>query len=598
MTSRLVFFIRAAILTLLIIFTWMIFSNHPDKANVENKSFSSFYDAMTKRQIKSVTIVGHRLTGEDIRGKKLKTILPPHTGYDLAKELQQNGVAVKIDVESDFSVLGFLWPLLLFLGLCFMLTRHVRQNPFLKLAGARSKRFEKEKQKITFEDVAGVEEAKEELREIIAFLKDPQKFHKLGGRVPKGVLLVGPPGTGKTLLARAVAGEAGVPFFTISGSDFVEVYVGVGASRVRNLFRQGEKFAPCIIFLDEIDAVGRRRGTGIGGGHDEREQTLNQLLVEMDGFQTHDGVIIIAASNRPDVLDPALLRPGRFDRHVTIPLPDIKGREAILKVHAGGKPFEPNVDMAIIARGTPGFSGADLANLINEAALNAAKFERELITCADLEEAKDRPLMGGLARRSMVISEEQKKRTAYHEAGHVLVAYFLPDADPLHKVSIIPRGPALGMTIQLPMEDTYHWTLETAEARIAICMGGRCAEKIFLHLETSGCSRDFEQATEIAKNMVTRWGMSKLGPRVFGETGEQPFLGMTLTRAEGYSDFLAQKIDETIDEILNHGRQRAEKILTASQPEMEKIVRALLEHETLNIDEITAILGPRPHLQT
>jgi cell division protease FtsH len=442
--------------------------------------------------------------------------------------------------------------------------------------------------------VAGVEEAKEELTEIIEFLKEPQKFQKLGGRIPKGVLLMGPPGTGKTLLARAIAGEANVPFFSISGSDFVEMFVGVGASRVRDLFEQGKKNAPCIIFIDEIDAVGRHRGAGLGGGHDEREQTLNQLLVEMDGFESNDGVILIAASNRPDVLDPALLRPGRFDRQVVVPLPDIRGREGILKVHTRKIPLSEDVDVSVIARGTPGFSGAALANLVNEAALNAARYSRKLVAMSDFEGAKDKVLMGK-ERRSMVITEADKRVTAYHESGHALVAYMIPGSDPLHKVTIIPRGMALGLTQQLPETDKHNYTKEYVEGQITILMGGRCAEKIFLDTETTGAANDIEVATERARKMVTEWGMSPtMGPLTFGKKEEQIFLGREISQHRDYSEATAIRIDEEVRRIVEEGYKRAWNILESNKDALVRLAEALLEYETLDNSEIVAIIKGEP----
>ena len=473
--------------------------------------------------------MGEDLEGEDQGGKKFKTIIPPEASWDLVKDLQQNGVSVKIEKSSNSSLMYvFLssWlPFILLIGFWIFLMRQMQSggNKALSFGKSRARLLSSQQKKVTFKDVAGVEEAKEELTEIIEFLKEPQKFQKLGGRIPKGVLLMGPPGTGKTLLARAIAGEANVPFFSISGSDFVEMFVGVGASRVRDLFEQGKKNAPCIIFIDEIDAVGRHRGAGLGGGHDEREQTLNQLLVEMDGFESNDGVILIAASNRPDVLDPALLRPGRFDRQVVVPLPDIRGREGILKVHTRKIPISDDVEISVIARGTPGFSGAALANLVNEAALNAARYSRKVVMMSDFEGAKDKVLMGK-ERKSMVITESDKKVTAYHEAGHALVAFMMPGSDPLHKVTIIPRGMALGLTQQLPETDKHNYTKEFVEGQIAILMGGRCAEKMFLDLETTGAANDIEVATERARKMVTEWGMSPaMGPLTFGKKEEQIF---------------------------------------------------------------------------
>jgi cell division protease FtsH len=458
---------------------WQIFYNIRD-VNIEERDFSAFYQDMTDKKIRSVTMMGEDLEGVDQNGRKFKTTIPAGGSMDVAQDLRNNNVAVKVEKSSNASFMYvFLssWlPFILLFGFWIFLMRQMQSggNKALSFGKSRARLMSSQQKKVTFKDVAGVEEAKEELTEIIEFLKEPQKFQKLGGRIPKGVLLMGPPGTGKTLLARAIAGEANVPFFSISGSDFVEMFVGVGASRVRDLFEQGKKNAPCIIFIDEIDAVGRHRGAGLGGGHDEREQTLNQLLVEMDGFESNDGVILIAASNRPDVLDPALLRPGRFDRQVVVPLPDIRGREGILNVHTRKIPVSDDVDISVIARGTPGFSGAALANLVNEAALNAARYNRKLVVMTDFEGAKDKVLMGK-ERKSMVITESDKKVTAYHEAGHALVAFMVPESDPLHKVTIIPRGMALGLTQQLPEADKHNYTKEYVESQIAILMGGRCA---------------------------------------------------------------------------------------------------------------------------
>ncbi|HFC05680.1 MAG TPA: ATP-dependent zinc metalloprotease FtsH, partial [Rhizobiales bacterium] len=447
--------------------------------------------------------------------------------------------------------------------------------------------------KVTFDDVAGIQEAKSELEEVVEFLKDPQKFQRLGGKIPKGALLVGPPGTGKTLLARAVAGEAGVPFFTISGSDFVEMFVGVGASRVRDMFEQAKKNAPCIIFIDEIDAVGRHRGAGLGGGNDEREQTLNQLLVEMDGFEASEGVILIAATNRPDVLDPALLRPGRFDRQVVVPLPDVNGREKILKVHMRNVPLAPDVDAKILARGTPGFSGADLANLINEGALLAARHNKRMVTMSDLEEAKDKVMMGA-ERKSMAMSEEEKTLTAYHEGGHAVVALKVPAADPVHKATIIPRGRALGMVMQLPTGDRYSMKLKEMTSRMAIMMGGRVAEELFFGKDnvTSGASSDIQQATKLARAMVTQWGFSdKLGTVAYGDNQEEVFLGHSVSRSQNMSENTAQLIDEEVRRLVDEGYAEATKILKKNKKGLEAVAQALLEYETLTGDEIAIILS-------
>jgi cell division protease FtsH len=462
-------------------------------------------------------------------------------------------------------------------------------NKALSFGKSRARLLSMQQKKVTFKDVAGVDEAKEELREIIEFLREAQKFQKLGGRIPKGVLLVGPPGTGKTLLARAVAGEANVPFFSISGSDFVEMFVGVGASRVRDLFEQGKKNAPCIIFIDEIDAVGRHRGAGLGGGHDEREQTLNQLLVEMDGFESNEGVILMAATNRPDVLDPALLRPGRFDRRVVVNRPDVRGREEILRVHTRKIPLAEDVELNVLARGTPGFSGADLANMVNEAALSAARQNRKAVLQYDFEVAKDKVLMG-VERKSMILSDEEKKVTAFHEAGHALLAVKLPHADPVHKVTIIPRGMALGVTMQLPIDDKHNYTKEYLETEIAILMGGRLAEELFLNQMSTGAGNDIERATELARKMVCEWGMSTLGPLTFGKKEEQIFLGREIAQHRDYSEDTAIKIDMEVRRLVDEGYNRAKILLSDSREVLTRIAVALLEREVLDANEIKMIV--------
>jgi len=582
-----------------LVLLWQLFYNIHD-VNIEEKDFSVFYQDVSAKKVKSVTIIGEDLTGEDLNQKKFKTTIPAEASWDLFKDLQNNGVFVKFEKSSNSSLLSIFlssWlPLLLLIGFWIFLMRQMQSggNKALSFGKSRARLLSSQQKKVTFKDVAGVEEAKEELTEIIEFLKEPQKFQKLGGRIPKGVLLMGPPGTGKTLLARAIAGEANVPFFSISGSDFVEMFVGVGASRVRDLFEQGKKNAPCIIFIDEIDAVGRHRGAGLGGGHDEREQTLNQLLVEMDGFESNDGVILIAASNRPDVLDPALLRPGRFDRQVVVPLPDIRGREGILKVHTRKIPISDDVDVSVIARGTPGFSGASLANLVNEAALNAARYNRKVVVMSDFEGAKDKVLMGK-ERKSMVITESDKKVTAYHEAGHALVAFMVPGTDPLHKVTIIPRGMALGLTQQLPETDKHNYTKEFVEGQISILMGGRCAEKMFLDLETTGAANDIEVATERARKMVTEWGMSPaMGPLTFGKKEEQIFLGREISQHRDYSEDTAIRIDHEVKRIVEQGYARAEKTLEENRDSLVRLAEALLEYETLDSFEIEAIITGKP----
>ena len=582
-----------------LVLLWQLFYNIHD-VNVEERDFTSFYQDMTAKKIKQVKIANEDLEGVDVTGKKFKTTIPPQASLDFFKDLRENGVQVTYEKSSNGSLLSIFlssWlPLILLIGFWIFLMRQMQSggNKALSFGKSRARLLSSQQKKVTFKDVAGVEEAKEELTEIIEFLKEPQKFQKLGGRIPKGVLLMGPPGTGKTLLARAIAGEANVPFFSISGSDFVEMFVGVGASRVRDLFEQGKKNAPCIIFIDEIDAVGRHRGAGLGGGHDEREQTLNQLLVEMDGFESNDGVILIAASNRPDVLDPALLRPGRFDRQVVVPLPDIRGREGILKVHTRKIPISDDVEVSVIARGTPGFSGASLANLVNEAALNAARYNRKLVVMSDFEGAKDKVLMGK-ERKSMVITESDKKVTAYHEGGHALVAFMLPGSDPLHKVTIIPRGMALGLTQQLPETDKHNYTKEFVEGQIAILMGGRCAEKMFLDLETTGAANDIEVATERARKMVTEWGMSPaMGPLTFGKKEEQIFLGREISQHRDYSEDTAIRIDQEVKRIVEEGYKRAWKTLEENRESLVRLAEALLEYETLDSYDIEAIIKGQP----
>jgi cell division protease FtsH len=587
----------SVVVTLVIL--WQ-FANNVHDANIADKDFTTFHQDMLAKRIRAVKIMGENLEGEDREGGKFRTTIPVEGGWDLVKELDENGVKVTIEKTSGSSLLSMILlnglPLLLFIGFWIFMMRQMQSggNKALSFGKSRARMMSNQQKKVTFKDVAGVEEAKEELTEIIEFLKEPQKFQKLGGRIPKGVLLMGPPGTGKTLLARAIAGEANVPFFSISGSDFVEMFVGVGASRVRDLFEQGKKNAPCIIFIDEIDAVGRHRGAGLGGGHDEREQTLNQLLVEMDGFESNDGVILIAASNRPDVLDPALLRPGRFDRQVVVPLPDIRGREGILKVHIRKIPTEKNVDVSVIARGTPGFSGASLANLVNEAALNAARYNRKEVAMSDFEGAKDKVMMGK-ERKSMVIAEHEKKVTAYHEAGHALVAFKVPGSDPLHKVTIIPRGMALGLTQQLPEGDKHNYTKAYIEGQIAILMGGRCAEKMFLDQETTGAAHDIEVATDQARKMVTEWGMSpEMGPLTFGKKEEQIFLGREIAQHRDYSEDTAIRIDKEVKRIVQEGFDRATRILDENREGLVRLAEALLEYETLDSSEIEQVINGGP----
>jgi cell division protease FtsH len=522
---------------------------------------------------------------------------------DLLKSAREvvNGKPRVAKVEEESSA-SFIWPMLItwapllfIIAIWIFMLRQMQSggNKALSFGKSRAKLLNNQQKRVTFKDVAGVEEAKEELQEIIEFLKEPQKFQKLGGRIPKGVLMMGPPGTGKTLLARAIAGEANVPFFSISGSDFVEMFVGVGASRVRDLFEQGKKNAPCIIFIDEIDAVGRHRGAGLGGGHDEREQTLNQLLVEMDGFESNDGVILIASTNRPDVLDPALLRPGRFDRRVVVSRPDVRGREGILKVHTRKIPLGEDVDISVIARGTPGFTGADLANLVNEAALNAARYNKKLVAMNDFELAKDKVLMGA-ERKSMVISNEEKRVTAYHEAGHTLVGLKVPNADPVHKVTIIPRGMALGVTQQLPEGDRHNYSQEYLLGQIAILMGGRIAEDTFLGSITTGASNDIERATELARAMVCEYGMSEMGPLTFGKKEEQIFLGREIAQHRDFSEDTAVKIDDQVKKIVTNQFERAKAIIEENRETMIRLAEVLLERESLDGVEIRRIVAGLP----
>jgi len=565
----------------------------------EKISFSEFMKAAQNNSIESVSIQEDEYKGKfksDYKtGSRFETIGP----IDSERALSVLGASdAKIDYlkkkETPFwqSMLISWLPMLLLFGFFFFSMRQLQAGGGKAMSFGRSKAklIADNLKRITFADVAGVDEAKDELREIIAFLREPKKFTMLGGRIPKGVLLMGPPGSGKTLLARAVAGEAGVPFFSISGSDFVEMFVGVGASRVRDLFEQGKKNAPCIIFIDEIDAVGRHRGAGLGGGHDEREQTLNQLLVEMDGFESNEGVIIMAATNRPDVLDPALLRPGRFDRRVIVPPPDVGGREAILKVHAANKPLAADVKLEIIAKGTPGFSGADLENLVNEAALLAARACKKKIDMSDFEIAKDKVLMG-TERKSMIISEEEKKNTAYHEAGHTLVAKYLPGADPIHKVTIIPRGAALGLTQQLPTDDRYTQNKRFCENSLVLLMGGRAAEELVFNQPTTGAGNDIERATHLARKMVCEWGMSeKLGPLAFGKKEEAIFLGRELSRHSDYSEETAREIDGEIRRLVTSNYEKAKSIISEHRDQLESLAQALLKHESLNGEQIDQVM--------
>jgi cell division protease FtsH len=559
--------------------------------------FSRFLQEIHNNNIKEVKISDSDVTGTMASGEQFKTYIPMEYP-ELINMLQERGVVINGEPKSQSPWLAALvsWaPFLFLIGFWIFFMRQMQSggNKALSFGKSRARLLTAHQKKVTFKDVAGVEEAKEELQEIIDFLKEPQKFQKLGGRIPKGVLLVGPPGTGKTLLARAIAGEANVPFFSISGSDFVEMFVGVGASRVRDLFEQGKKNAPCIIFIDEIDAVGRHRGAGLGGGHDEREQTLNQLLVEMDGFESNEGVILIAATNRPDVLDPALLRPGRFDRRVVVPRPDVKGREGILAVHVRKIPLAEDVDISVIARSTPGFSGADLANLVNEAALNAARMNQKTVNHEDFESAKDKVLMG-VARKSLIINEHEKRVTAYHEAGHAMVAMMVEGADPLHKVTIIPRGMALGVTQQLPVDDRHTYPRPYLEGQLAIMMGGRLAEELFLDTMTTGAGNDIEQASELARKMFCQFGMSSLGPMTFGKQEEQIFLGREIAQHRDYSEHTAVAIDEEVRKFVLQGYERAKAILSENREALIRIAEALLERESLDATEIKMLIAGQP----
>ncbi len=564
------------------------------KADQHELTFSDFMQSVKNKHVASVTIRGPKITGtfraggQYSKGEQFKTYAPQYP--QLVDDLQKAGVEIKAEEPKDNLFVNFLiwWaPILVIIGLWLLFMRQMQSggNKALSFGKSKAKLLSTTSKKVTFRDVAGAEEAKEELSEIVEFLKEPQKFQRLGGKIPKGVLLMGPPGTGKTLLARAIAGEANVPFFSISGSDFVEMFVGVGASRVRDLFEQGKKNAPCIIFIDEIDAVGRHRGAGLGGGHDEREQTLNQLLVEMDGFESNEGVILIAATNRPDVLDPALLRPGRFDRRVVVDRPDIHGRSGILRVHTRNIPLADDVDLEVIARGTPGFAGADLANLVNEAALVAARREHQKVEMQDFEFAKDKVLMG-VERKTMMLTDEEKRVTAFHEAGHALVAAFTPGADPLHKVTIIPRGRALGLTMQLPTEDKYTYRKRYVEAQLAILMGGRVAEELTQADITTGAGNDIERATEMAHRMVCEWGMSDLGPLSFGAKEEPLFLGRDFTQRAEYSEDTAIRIDREVERIVRTAYESATSILSEHRDVLEQLALQLLERESLEGSEV------------
>ena len=588
------------IIAMLLIALFNLFQQPGQTVRSSEKTYSEFISDVDSGAVKSVTISGDQISGTSSDGKNFKTFAP--NDPNLITTLRDKGVNIRVEPaqsEGAFSSFLLSWfPILLMLGVWIFFMRQMQagSGKAMGFGKSKAKLLTERHGRVMFSDVAGVDEAKEDLQEVVEFLRDPHKFQRLGGKIPKGALLVGPPGTGKTLLARAIAGEANVPFFTISGSDFVEMFVGVGASRVRDMFEQAKKNAPCIIFIDEIDAVGRHRGAGLGGGNDEREQTLNQLLVEMDGFEANEGVILIAATNRPDVLDPALLRPGRFDRQIVVPNPDVTGREKILKVHMRNVPLAPDVNAKTIARGTPGFSGADLANLVNEAALLAARRSRRLVTQTDFEDAKDKVMMGA-ERRSMAMNEEEKRLTAYHEGGHAIVAMNVPAADPVHKATIIPRGRALGMVMQLPEGDRYSMKFKQMTSRLAIMMGGRVAEELTFGPEnvTSGAQSDIDQATKLARAMVTRWGYSKeLGLVSYGDNQEEVFLGHSVARQQNVSEETAQKIDAEVKRLVDDGYKTAKSILTKKKQDLETLAQGLLEYETLSGEEITNLLKGKP----
>ena len=595
------FFVNSTVKTIIfwvfifacLVVLWEVFQKSAGTGKESEIAWSEFLQDAQQGQVSDVTVVGSEVRGH-LRGDKAFHVTVPANYPHLFDVLDQNKVKVTVkntDGNSWWNLLVQFSPVIVIGALWFFMIRQMQSggNKAMSFGKSRARLLSMQQKKITFKDVAGVDEAKEELKEIIEFLREAQKFQKLGGRIPKGVLLVGPPGTGKTLLARAVAGEANVPFFSISGSDFVEMFVGVGASRVRDLFEQGKKNAPCIIFIDEIDAVGRHRGAGLGGGHDEREQTLNQLLVEMDGFESNDGVILVAATNRPDVLDPALLRPGRFDRRVVVGRPDVRGREEVLRVHAKKVPLSEDVDLRVMARGTPGFSGADLANMVNEAALSAARMNRKAVAMVDFELAKDKVLMGA-ERKSMLLTDEEKRVTAYHEAGHALVAAMRDHADPLHKVTIIPRGMALGVTMQLPEDDKHTVTKSYLETQLAILMGGRIAEEIFLKQMTTGAGNDIERASDLARKMVCEYGMSGMGPLTFGKKEEQIFLGREISQHRDFSEETARQIDAEVRGLVDTAYRSAYEILDTHQDLMHAMSSALLERETLDANEIRMIL--------
>jgi cell division protease FtsH len=573
---------------------WQVVKQGQSSPKDAEVNFSTFMSAVDKGNVKEVTIIGQEVRGKYANDNSGFHLTAPVNYPQMIDTLRSKGVNITIKDITNGSWPTWLLnlaPLILLAALWFFMIRQMQTggNKALSFGKSRARLLSMQQKKVTFKDVAGVDEAKEELREIIEFLREAQKFQKLGGRIPKGVLLVGPPGTGKTLLARAVAGEANVPFFSISGSDFVEMFVGVGASRVRDLFEQGKKNAPCIIFIDEIDAVGRHRGAGLGGGHDEREQTLNQLLVEMDGFESNEGVILMAATNRPDVLDPALLRPGRFDRRVVVSSPDVRGREEILRVHTRKIPLAEDVDLSVLARGTPGFSGADLANMVNEAALAAARQNRKAVLQHDFEVAKDKVMMG-VERKSLLLTDEEKRNTAFHEAGHALVAAKLPHSDPVHKVTIIPRGMALGLTQQLPVDDRHNYYKNYLETRIAILMGGRLAEELFLSQMSTGAGNDIERATDLARKMVCEWGMSDLGPLTFGKKEEQIFLGREIAQHRDYSEATAIAIDAEVRKLVNNGYNTAKQILSDGRDALTRIAHALIEREVIDGAEIQLLI--------
>jgi cell division protease FtsH len=573
---------------------WAVVEKGANMGKEQEYTYSDLFNKVQGDQVQDAVIQGNELKGhlKSSPKEEFHTTIPANY-EDLEKTMLDHKVNFSIKEPQNNILIPLLiniGPFILLGAIWFFMLRQMQSggNKALSFGKSRARLLSMQQKKVTFKDVAGVDEAKEELKEIIEYLREPQKFQKLGGRIPKGVLLVGPPGTGKTLLARAVAGEANVPFFSISGSDFVEMFVGVGASRVRDLFEQGKKNAPCIIFIDEIDAVGRHRGAGLGGGHDEREQTLNQLLVEMDGFESNDGVILVAATNRPDVLDPALLRPGRFDRRVVVGLPDVRGREEVLRVHVKKVPISDDVNLNVLARGTPGFSGADLANMVNEAALNAARANRKQVTMYDFELAKDKVLMGA-ERKSMLLTDEEKRVTAYHEAGHALVSFLREHSDPIHKVTIIPRGMALGVTVYLP-DDRHNYTREYLETRLATAYGGRVAEEIFLHQMSTGAGSDIESATDLARRMVCEYGMSRLGPLTFGKKEEQIFLGREIAQHRDFSEETARQIDLEVRRLIDEAYQSAHTIISAHQDAMHRIAAALLERETIDADEVKMLI--------